>query len=27
MNSWIFCIDSDGCVMDTMTYKHNLFFG
>ncbi|HAP8589974.1 TPA: HAD family hydrolase, partial [Enterococcus faecium] len=27
MNNWIFCIDSDGCVMDTMTYKHNLFFG
>ena len=25
MNNWIFCIDSDGCVMDTMTYKHNLF--
>lgn len=25
--SVIFCIDSDGCVMDTMTYKHELFFG
>lgn len=23
----IFCIDSDGCAMDTMTYKHELFFG
>ncbi|MDO4635882.1 MAG: HAD hydrolase-like protein [Streptococcus sp.] len=23
----IFCIDSDGCVMDTMSYKHELFFG
>ncbi|HGI3761210.1 TPA: HAD family hydrolase [Streptococcus agalactiae] len=22
-----FCIDSDGCAMDTMTYKHQLFFG
>ncbi|MGL9970202.1 HAD family hydrolase [Enterococcus sp. DIV1420a] len=27
MSNWVFCIDSDGCVMDTMTYKHNLFFG
>lgn len=27
MNKKIFCIDSDGCVMDTMTYKHELFFG
>ena len=24
---FVFCIDSDGCVMDTMTYKHQLFFG
>ncbi|MGT2799354.1 HAD family hydrolase [Streptococcus marmotae] len=24
---YIFCIDSDGCAMDTMTYKHQLFFG
>lgn len=23
----IFCVDSDGCAMDTMTYKHKLFFG
>lgn len=27
MNNVVFCIDSDGCVMDTMTYKHQLFFG
>lgn len=27
MSDIIFCIDSDGCVMDTMTYKHKLFFG
>lgn len=27
MGKWIFCVDSDGCVMDTMTYKHTLFFG
>lgn len=25
--SYIFCVDSDGCAMDTMTYKHELFFG
>ncbi|MGT2742536.1 HAD family hydrolase [Streptococcus plurextorum] len=24
---FVFCIDSDGCAMDTMTYKHKLFFG
>lgn len=24
---YVFCIDSDGCAMDTMTYKHQLFFG
>lgn len=24
---FIFCVDSDGCAMDTMTYKHELFFG
>lgn len=24
---YAFCIDSDGCAMDTMTYKHQLFFG
>lgn len=23
----VFCVDSDGCAMDTMTYKHQLFFG
>lgn len=23
----IYCVDSDGCAMDTMTYKHQLFFG
>ncbi|TWS95369.1 HAD family hydrolase [Streptococcus sp. sy018] len=27
MTDYIFCVDSDGCVMDTMTYKHQLFFG
>ncbi|EMF0421418.1 HAD family hydrolase [Enterococcus hirae] len=27
MKNVVFCIDSDGCVMDTMTYKHQLFFG
>lgn len=27
MEKLIFCIDSDGCAMDTMTYKHELFFG
>lgn len=25
--SYVFCVDSDGCAMDTMTYKHQLFFG
>ncbi|MGT2666986.1 HAD family hydrolase [Streptococcus rifensis] len=24
---FVFCVDSDGCAMDTMTYKHHLFFG
>ena len=24
---FVFCVDSDGCAMDTMTYKHKLFFG
>lgn len=24
---YAFCVDSDGCAMDTMTYKHQLFFG
>lgn len=24
---YVFCVDSDGCAMDTMTYKHELFFG
>ncbi|HEM5926884.1 TPA: HAD family hydrolase [Streptococcus suis] len=24
---YVFCVDSDGCAMDTMTYKHKLFFG
>ena len=23
----IYGVDSDGCAMDTMTYKHELFFG
>lgn len=27
MSDFIFCVDSDGCAMDTMTYKHELFFG
>lgn len=27
MQETIFCVDSDGCAMDTMTYKHQLFFG
>lgn len=27
MAKYIFCVDSDGCAMDTMTYKHELFFG
>lgn len=27
MQEYLFCIDSDGCAMDTMTYKHKLFFG
>ncbi|MBS4455695.1 HAD family hydrolase [Tuanshanicoccus lijuaniae] len=26
-NEFVFCVDSDGCAMDTMTYKHELFFG
>lgn len=24
-NKFVFCVDSDGCAMDTMTYKHQLF--
>lgn len=27
MRDIIFAVDSDGCAMDTMTYKHELFFG
>lgn len=27
MAEYVFCVDSDGCVMDTMTYKHEKFFG
>ncbi|MGT2784967.1 HAD family hydrolase [Streptococcus merionis] len=27
MKPFLFCVDSDGCAMDTMTYKHKLFFG
>ena len=27
MSEYIFAVDSDGCAMDTMTYKHELFFG
>lgn len=27
MSEVIFCVDSDGCVMDTMTFKHERFFG
>lgn len=27
MKDFVFCVDSDGCAMDTMTYKHQLFFG
>jgi phosphoglycolate phosphatase-like HAD superfamily hydrolase len=27
MAEYIFAVDSDGCAMDTMTYKHELFFG
>lgn len=27
MSNFIFAVDSDGCAMDTMTYKHELFFG
>lgn len=27
MTKLVFCVDSDGCAMDTMTYKHQLFFG
>lgn len=26
-SDYVFCVDSDGCAMDTMTYKHQLFFG
>ncbi|MGT2935339.1 HAD family hydrolase [Streptococcus castoreus] len=25
--AFAFCVDSDGCAMNTMTYKHQLFFG
>lgn len=25
-DEFVFCVDSDGCAMDTMTYKHQLFF-
>ncbi|EAD7292962.1 HAD family hydrolase [Listeria monocytogenes] len=27
MAKYLFCVDSDGCAMDTMTYKHEVFFG
>lgn len=27
MSEILFCVDSDGAAMDTMTYKHELFFG
>lgn len=27
MKEYLVCIDSDGCVMDTMNYKHELCFG
>lgn len=27
MKKFVFCVDSDGCAMDTMTYKHELCFG
>lgn len=27
MTNIIYAVDSDGCAMDTMTYKHELFFG
>lgn len=27
MKEFVFCIDSDGCAMDTMTFKHQLYFG
>lgn len=27
INKKTFCVDSDGCAMDTMTFKHELFFG
>lgn len=27
MTDFIFAVDSDGCAMDTMTYKHERFFG
>ena len=26
-SDYVFCVDSDGCAMDTMTYKHKFFFG
>ena len=26
MKKFIFCVDSDGCAMDTMTIKHELLF-
>lgn len=27
MKNYAFCVDSDGCVMDTMTPKHRFCFG
>ncbi|MBS6063037.1 MAG: HAD family hydrolase [Peptostreptococcaceae bacterium] len=27
MKNYVICVDSDGCAMDTMTVKHELFFG
>lgn len=27
MKDFVFCVDSDGCAMDTMTVKHESFFG
>lgn len=27
MSEFLFCVDSDGAAMDTMTYKHEFFFG
>ena len=27
MKQYAFCVDSDGCVMDTMTPKHRICFG